>query len=66
MIGIGAGPATDGQVLVWQDMLGLSEGFRPKFLRTFAELGADVKKALNDYDSQVKNGGFPNAKESYN
>lgn len=64
-IGIGAGAGTDGQVLVWQDLLGMNTGFRPKFVRTFAEIGGAIKDALNDYDAQVKNGSFPSAKESY-
>lgn len=64
-IGIGAGPDTDGQVLVLQDMLGLNEGFKPKFLRTFMSGAELMKKALNDYDTEVKKTTFPNAKESY-
>ncbi|MBX2994192.1 MAG: 3-methyl-2-oxobutanoate hydroxymethyltransferase [Bdellovibrionaceae bacterium] len=64
-IGIGAGPDTDGQVLVLQDMLGLNEGFKPKFLRTFMSGAELMKKALNDYDTEVKKATFPTAKESY-
>lgn len=64
-IGIGAGPDTDGQVLVLQDMLGLNEGFKPKFLRTFLSGAELMKKALNDYDAEVKKATFPTAKESY-
>ena len=64
-IGIGAGAATDGQVLVLHDMLGLNEGFKPKFLRHFAELGEEVKKAVSDYCEAVHSGSFPSAAESY-
>jgi 3-methyl-2-oxobutanoate hydroxymethyltransferase len=64
-IGIGAGPETDGQVLVWHDMLGLNEGFRPKFLRTYLDAAAQIKEALNEFDSEVKSRSFPSEKESY-
>ena len=64
-IGIGAGVETDGQVLVLHDLLGLNEGFKPKFLRTFLNGAELVKKALNDYDAEVKAQSFPSAKESY-
>ncbi len=65
VIGIGAGNETDGQVLVLHDMLGLNQGFRPKFLRHFAELGVEVKNAVGEYISAVKATTFPNAEESY-
>lgn len=64
-IGIGAGNGTDGQVLVLQDMLGLNTGFKPKFLRHFAELATDVTKAVEDYCAAVKDGSFPNESEQY-
>lgn len=64
-IGIGAGNVTDGQVLVLHDMLGLNEGFKPKFLRHFAQLGETVKTAVADYIAAVKNTTFPNSEESY-
>mgnify|MGYP003298994709 CR=1 FL=1 len=64
-IGIGAGNVTDGQVLVLHDMLGLNEGFKPKFLRQFAQLGEAVKTAVSDYVAAVKNSSFPNEEESY-
>lgn len=64
-IGIGAGPATNGQVLVLHDMLGLNLGFQPKFLRHFAELGEEVKKAVGCYIDAVRDNTFPNEKESY-
>lgn len=64
-IGIGAGADTDGQVLVLHDMLGLNDGFRPKFLRRFAELGEQVKSAVAAYCDAVHECSFPNANEAY-
>lgn len=64
-IGIGAGNGTDGQVLVLQDMLGLNQGFKPKFLRHFAHLADEVKDAVKEYIEEVRSGGFPNENESY-
>jgi len=64
-IGIGAGNATDAQVLVLHDMLGLNMGFKPKFLRRFAELAGDVSSAVEDYIRSVKDSSFPNAEEQY-
>jgi 3-methyl-2-oxobutanoate hydroxymethyltransferase len=64
-IGIGAGNVTDGQVLVLHDMLGLNEGFKPKFLRQFAHLGEAVKGAVSDYIAAVKDTTFPSQEESY-
>ncbi len=65
VIGIGAGNGTDGQVLVLHDMLGMNQGFKPKFLRQFGQLGEAVKNAVGDYVQAVKEGTFPNAEESY-
>ena len=65
VIGIGAGNQTDGQVLVLHDMLGLNQGFQPKFLRRFAELGNEVKSAVDNYISAVKDASFPSVEESY-
>lgn len=65
IIGIGAGNQTDGQVLVLHDMLGLNQGFQPKFLRRFAELGNEVKSAVGNYISAVKDTSFPSVEESY-
>lgn len=64
-IGIGAGPYCDGQVLVLHDMLGMNQGFKPKFLRRFAELGQEVVTAVGDYVSAVRTGTFPSLDESY-
>ena len=65
VIGIGAGAGCDGQVLVLHDMLGLNQGFQPKFLRRYAQLADDVKHAVGQYVSTVKEGSFPSAEESY-
>ncbi len=65
VIGIGAGPHTDGQVLVFHDLLGLNLGFAPRFVRTFAEAGATVTAGLSAYAAAVADGSFPSAKESY-
>lgn len=64
-IGIGAGAGTDGQVLVLHDMLGLNEGFKPKFLRQFAHLAESVKQAVGEYVAAVRDSSFPSAEESY-
>lgn len=65
IIGIGAGVDVDGQVLVLQDMLGLDEGFSPKFLRRFALLGQAVTSAIGEYVDAVKDSTFPNQDEWY-
>ncbi len=64
IIGIGAGPA-DGQVLVIQDMLGMNNGFKPKFLRQYAELAKVMDEAIKHYIDDVKTGNFPLESESY-
>lgn len=64
-IGIGAGAGCDGQVLVYQDMLGLYGDFSPKFVRRFAEVGSIMRQAFADYDKAVKEGSFPGQAESF-
>lgn len=64
-IGIGAGNGTDGQVLVVADMLGMTQGFSPRFLRRYANLNSIMTEAIGHYIEDVKNGDFPNEKESY-
>ena len=64
-IGIGAGPDCDGQVLVWQDFLGLNPEFKPKFLRTYLNGAEQIRQAINRFDAEVKGGEFPNEAESY-
>ncbi|MBC7659729.1 MAG: 3-methyl-2-oxobutanoate hydroxymethyltransferase [Chitinophagaceae bacterium] len=58
-IGIGAGPDTDGQVLVLHDMLGFPSEFSPKFLKRYATLGETIAAAVAQYDLEVKQGSFP-------
>lgn len=64
-IGIGAGAGCDGQVLVYQDMLGLYSDMKPKFVRRFAELGEGMRQTFAAYDKAVKDGTFPNESESF-
>ncbi len=58
-IGIGAGSEVDGQILVLHDLLGLFEGFRPRFVKPYANLAAETKRALREYVKEVKEGLFP-------
>lgn len=64
-IGIGAGPHCDGQVLVVSDLLGLFEGFRPRFVRRYAELAETVREAAAHYIEDVANGHFPGESERF-
>ena len=64
-IGIGAGAGCDGQVLVYADALGMTQGFKPKFLRYFAHVGEEMTKGVQSYVDAVKTGGYPSAEESY-
>lgn len=64
-IGIGAGADTDGQVLVMQDMLGISKEFKPRFLRRYADLDTVITDAVKNYVSDVKSKSFPNEHEKY-
>jgi 3-methyl-2-oxobutanoate hydroxymethyltransferase len=65
VIGIGAGPYVDGQVLVMHDMLGLNKGFSPRFLRRYANLFEVMESAVQMYIKDVKSSDFPSAEESY-
>ena len=65
IIGIGAGPQTDGQVLVLHDMLGITKEFSPRFLRRYHNLNEEIKNAVQCYIADVKNRDFPNEKEQY-
>lgn len=65
VIGIGAGAGVDGQVLVVTDMLGMNTGFRPKFLRLYADLAPVITSAIAAYCADVKVGSFPSASEQY-
>ena len=64
-IGIGAGPDCDGQVLVTNDMLGLNDGFHPKFLKRYAELREITANAVSEYIKEVGDGSFPSEEESH-
>ncbi|MGF1532968.1 MAG: 3-methyl-2-oxobutanoate hydroxymethyltransferase [Bernardetiaceae bacterium] len=65
VIGIGAGPGVDGQVLVTHDMLGITQGFHPRFLRRYAELHQLMEEATQAYIRDIKSGDFPSEDESY-
>lgn len=64
-IGIGASAGCDGQVLVYQDMLGMSGEFVPKFVKRYANIGEEMKNAFMAYDAEVKAGTFPTAAQTY-
>ena len=64
-IGIGAGNGCDGQVLVYQDMLGMYSDFIPKFVKKYGELGESMKNCFKEYCSEVKNGTFPKEENSF-
>ncbi len=64
-IGIGAGPGCDGQVLVYHDVLGIEDRIAPKFVRRYAEVGADSVAAIAAYADDVRTGAFPGPEESY-
>lgn len=64
-IGIGAGKECDGQVLVYQDMLGMFPDMKPKFVKVFADTGSFMKQAFNTYISEVKSGEFPAQENTY-
>tara|TARA_Y100001947_G_scaffold155815_1_gene162644 strand:+ start:842 stop:1651 length:810 start_codon:yes stop_codon:yes gene_type:complete len=65
IIGIGAGPDVDGQVLVLHDMLGMTHEFNPRFLRRYLNLYKDINDAVESYVKDVKSGNFPNQEEQY-
>jgi 3-methyl-2-oxobutanoate hydroxymethyltransferase len=65
VIGIGAGGGVDGQVLVLHDMLGITQGFSPRFLRRYHNLFAEIQGAVETYISDVQSKDFPNEKEQY-
>lgn len=65
IIGIGAGPEVDGQVLVLHDMLGITQNFSPRFLRRYHNLYEEIKGAVQAYVDDVKNLDFPNEREQY-
>jgi 3-methyl-2-oxobutanoate hydroxymethyltransferase len=65
VIGIGAGASTDGQVLVWHDLLGIYGGHTPKFVKPFAELRTEMLRAVGQYASEVRARSFPGPEHSY-
>jgi 3-methyl-2-oxobutanoate hydroxymethyltransferase len=64
-IGIGAGAACDGQVLVWHDLLGLYAGKAPRFVKRYADLATETKRALESYVDDVREGRFPEEQHTY-
>jgi 3-methyl-2-oxobutanoate hydroxymethyltransferase len=64
-IGIGAGGDTDGQVLVYHDLLGLSEGHLPRFVKRYASLSREIRDALEHYAEEVRDGTFPGEEHTY-
>jgi 3-methyl-2-oxobutanoate hydroxymethyltransferase len=64
-IGIGAGPSCDGQVLVWHDLLGITAGRVPKFVKQYADLAGTIRSALEAYVTDVRSGIFPDARHTY-
>lgn len=64
-IGIGAGPFCDGQILVFHDLVGLFEDFKPKFVKRYAEVGKTVRDAVERYKREVKGGLFPDKEHSF-
>ena len=64
-IGIGAGPDTDAQVLVWHDMLGLTDGRAPRFVKRYADLRGTVRDALSTYAAEVADGSYPAPEHTY-
>lgn len=64
-IGIGAGRYCDGQVLVIQDMLGQYNNFTPKFVKKYADLGPQIKKAVEDYKDEIQKGDFPEERHTF-
>jgi 3-methyl-2-oxobutanoate hydroxymethyltransferase len=64
-IGIGAGPGTDGQVLVFHDMLGLTQGRQPRFVKPYADLRASIADAVKSFSVEVANGDYPGPEHTY-
>ena len=64
-IGIGAGPDCDGQVLVYHDLLGLTEGHLPRFVKRYASLSREIRDALEAYAHDVRAGTFPSDEHTY-
>src|ERR687896_828170 len=65
IIGIGAGPSTDGQVLVLHDLLAIHQGFKPKFVKEYADVKAEMLRGVRDYAEEVRTRAFPKAEHTY-
>jgi len=65
VIGIGAGPATDGQVLVFHDLLGIYDGHAPRFAKRFAEVKAQMVAGVAEYAAEVRSRAFPGPEHTY-
>jgi 3-methyl-2-oxobutanoate hydroxymethyltransferase len=64
-IGIGAGPACDGQVLVWHDLLGINEGVAPRFVKRYADVAGEIRRGLEAYAAEVRSGAYPAGEHTY-
>lgn len=64
-VGIGAGKECDGQILVYQDMLGMFDDFVPKFVKQYANIGTIMREAIGSYVKEVQDGSFPEAKHTF-
>jgi 3-methyl-2-oxobutanoate hydroxymethyltransferase len=64
-IGIGAGPSCDGQVLVWHDLLGLNDRRPARFVKRYADVGSQIRRALERYAEDVRSGAFPADEHTY-
>ena len=64
-IGIGAGPDTDAQVMVWQDLVGLTGGHAPKFVKRYADMAGILDEAVSKYVAEVSSGEYPGEEHSY-
>lgn len=64
-IGIGAGAACDGQVLVWHDLLGINEGVAPRFVKRYADLAGEIRRGLEAYAADVRSGAYPAEEHEY-
>jgi 3-methyl-2-oxobutanoate hydroxymethyltransferase len=64
-IGIGAGPGTDGQVLVWHDLLGINEGVAPRFVKRYADVAGEIRRGLEAFAAEVRSGAYPGDEHVY-
>lgn len=64
-IGIGAGGGTDGQVLVWHDLLGINEGIAPRFVKRYADVAGEIRRGLEAFAADVRSGAYPGEEHTY-